>query len=82
MTIRSTTLLLAALAIASSPAWADCDKTKSDIAAKLDKKGVKNYALDIVATADVKDQKVVGSCEGDTKKIVYKRVAPPEKASD
>ncbi|MFI4981516.1 MAG: DUF1161 domain-containing protein, partial [Nevskiales bacterium] len=31
------------------------------------------YSLDVVPAADVKDQKVVGSCEGGAKKIVYKR---------
>ncbi len=54
-----------------------CEELKSEIAAKLDAKGVKAYSLDIVA----KDQdasasgKVVGTCEGGTKKIVYSRAA-------
>ena len=30
-------------------------------------------ALDVVATAEVADQTVVGSCEAGAKKIVYKR---------
>ena len=46
---------------------------KSEIAAKLDAKGVKNYTLNIVAAEEVKDQKVVGSCDGGTKRIVYSR---------
>jgi len=50
-----------------------CDELKSEIAAKLDAKGVKNYTLDIVANDQVADKKVVGSCEGGTKKIVYQR---------
>ena len=50
-----------------------CEDVKSEIAAKLDAKGVKAYTLDIVADDAVKDQKVVGSCEGGTKKIVYTR---------
>jgi hypothetical protein len=76
MLLRSTSIVLAALALASSPAWAgSCDDLKSAIAAKIDAKGVKGYTLDIVPTADVKDGdgKVVGSCEGGNKKIVYKR---------
>jgi hypothetical protein len=51
----------------------DCEELKKEIAAKLDEKGVKNYTLDIVKTEDVKDAQVVGSCDGGTKKITYKR---------
>ena len=62
---------------ARTPVIADgknCDELKKEIADKLDAKGVKDYTLDIVATAEVKDgAKVVGSCEGGTKKIVYSR---------
>ena len=43
------------------------------IDARIKAKGVKTYSLDVVPAADVKDQKVVGSCEGGAKKIVYKR---------
>ncbi|MGB9466573.1 MAG: DUF1161 domain-containing protein [Candidatus Acidiferrum sp.] len=53
-----------------------CEELKSEIAAKLDAKGVKGYSLEIVAKdADAVDGKVVGTCEGGTKKIVYKRGA-------
>ena len=65
-------LLLATSTLAQSDRKS-CDELKSEIAAKLDGKGVKNYTLDIVAVDQVKDQKVVGSCEGGTKRIVYKR---------
>ena len=57
------------LASAGTP----CDEVKTSIAAKLDAKGVKDYTLEVVAAADVAGQKVVGSCEGGEKKIVYKR---------
>ena len=51
-----------------------CEELKTEIAAKLDAKGVKNYTLDIVAKdADAGEAKVVGTCEGGTKKILYKR---------
>ena len=51
-----------------------CEELKMEIAAKLDAKGVKNYTLTIVATGEVKDtDKVVGSCDGGTKKITYTR---------
>ncbi len=60
----------------SSPAWAakSCDELKSEIDAKIQSKGVKGYTLDVVAAADeTEDGKVVGTCEGGSKKIVYKR---------
>ena len=51
-----------------------CEELKTEIAAKLDAKGVKGYSLDIVAKdADAGDAKVVGTCEAGTKKILYKR---------
>jgi hypothetical protein len=50
-----------------------CDELKSEIAAKLDAKGVKEYTLEIIPNDQVKDQKIVGSCDGGTKKISYSR---------
>jgi hypothetical protein len=50
-----------------------CDDLKTEIAGKLDAKGVKGYTLDIVAKDKDGDGKVVGTCEGGTKKIVYSR---------
>jgi uncharacterized protein DUF1161 len=52
-----------------------CEDLKAEIDAKLQQKGVKSYTLDVVANEEVKDQKVVGSCDGGTKKITYKRGA-------
>jgi len=51
----------------------DCEELKSEIAAKLDAKNVKGYVLEIVAADSIKDEKVVGTCDGGLKKIVYKR---------
>ena len=50
-----------------------CDELKSEIAAKLDAKGVAHYSLDVVEKGAAGDAKVVGSCEAGTKEIVYKR---------
>jgi hypothetical protein len=51
-----------------------CDELKTEIAAQLDSKGVKKYTLTIVDLKDVKDtDKVVGSCDGGTKRITYTR---------
>jgi hypothetical protein len=62
------------LSLTASAAWATpCDTVKEQIDAKIKAKGVKAYSLDVVAAADIKEQKVVGSCEAGAKKIVYKR---------
>jgi hypothetical protein len=52
-----------------------CEELKSEIASKLDAKGVKSYSLEIVPKDQETDGKVVGGCEGGTKKIVYRRSA-------
>jgi hypothetical protein len=69
-------ILISILVFSASAAFAqkkDCEELKREIAAKLDEKGVKNYTLDIMPAESVKDEKVVGSCDGGTKRIVYKR---------
>ena len=65
-------------ALMSLPAFAAagkaCEELKMEIATKIEANGVKNYELTIVKSEEVKpDDKVVGSCEGGAKKIVYKR---------
>jgi hypothetical protein len=57
-----------------------CEELKSEIAGKLDAKGVKSYTLEIVdKDKEVTEGKAVGTCEGGTKKIVYNRgSAKPE----
>lgn len=50
-----------------------CEDLKAEIGDKLKAKGVANYTLEIVAADDVKDQKVVGSCDGGNKRITYAR---------
>jgi len=64
---------LSLLSLSAVAAPKPCEELKSEIAAKLDAKGVKNYELTIVANDAVGEQKVVGSCDGGTKKITYKR---------
>jgi hypothetical protein len=76
---RALLALLMVLPVSQGVSFAqrkDCEELKKEIAAKLDEKGVKNYTLTIVANAEVKDtdkDKVVGSCDGGTKKILYTR---------
>jgi hypothetical protein len=82
-------LLLACLFSLSAPVLASCDDVKSQIDSKLQAKGIKSYTLDIVpvaaaaapaaasgaaaAPAKATEGKVVGTCEGDSKQIIYKR---------
>jgi hypothetical protein len=54
-----------------------CDELKTEIAQKLDAKGVKGYTLDIVAKDKDAEGKVVGTCDGGTKKIIYTKSAAP-----
>ena len=68
-------MVLVMLLMMASPAFAKkpCEELKSEIDAKLQAKGVKSYSLEIVPNENVKEGKVVGTCDGGTKKIVYKR---------
>jgi hypothetical protein len=79
-------LLLACLSCFSVPAMASCDDLKAQIDSKLQAKGVKEYTLEVrpIKKEEVKapdkeaskekDGKVVGTCEGDSKEIIYKRL--------
>lgn len=51
-----------------------CEQLKSEIAAKLEAKGVTSYALDIVPTETPTSAKVIGDCDRGTRKITYKKV--------
>ena len=64
---------LLSLAGGAFAAGKPCEELKSEIAAKIDAKGASNYTLEIVDKGVAADGKVVGSCEGGTKEIVYKR---------
>ena len=67
--------LMALLMLASSPALAkkDCNELKSEIEGKIKAKGVKSFTLEVVAGDAKGDGKVVGTCDGGAKKIVYKK---------
>jgi len=54
-----------------------CEELKSEIAAKLDAKGVQSYSLEVVAKDQDAEGKVVGTCDGGTKRIVYRRGTIP-----
>jgi len=70
--------IVASLLLFAAPALAqrkDCGELKAEIDAKIKKNGVKEFSLEIVPNEQVKEGMgaVVGSCDGGTKKIVYKR---------
>ncbi len=70
------TALALLLALAITPALAqvkDCEELKGEIDAKIKKNGVQEFTLTIVDKDAAEDGKVVGTCGGGTKKIVYKR---------
>ncbi len=54
-----------------------CEELKTEIATKLDAKGVKGYTLDIVAKDKDAEGKVVGTCDGGSKKIIYTKTSAP-----
>ncbi len=76
MTLR---LLVAMLAMGlAGSAWAQgmrkpCDELKAEIDAKIRKNGVETFTLEVVDKDAQADGKVVGTCDGQSKKIVYKR---------
>jgi len=70
------TALAFALALAMTPALAqrkDCNELKAEIDAKITKNGVTEFTTTVVDKDAPEDGKVVGTCDGGTKKIVYKR---------
>ncbi|MBA1378712.1 DUF1161 domain-containing protein [Pseudomonas brassicacearum] len=64
---------LLSLAGTTFAAGKPCEELKSEIAAKLEAKGVSGYTLEVVEKGAAADGKVVGTCEGGSKEIVYKK---------
>jgi hypothetical protein len=74
--LNKTLALSALLAAAASPlahAGTPCSDIQAKIEAEFKSKGVTAYTLSAVPADQVGDGKVVGTCEGGTKKIVYRR---------
>ncbi len=60
----------------SGSVWAQrkpCEELKAEIDAKIRKNGVETFTLEVVDMNAPADGKVVGTCDGQTRKIVYKR---------
>ncbi len=76
MTKPALLLIAATAALLASTAQAapkPCEELKAEIAAKLDEKGVKGYEIAAVDNDKVGDAKVIGSCDGGTRKLTYVR---------
>ena len=73
--VLMTTALALSVFTVASPALArtSCDDLKAQIEAKIQGKGVKAFTLSIVPKDEKTDLRVVGTCDGGSKKIVYKR---------
>lgn len=54
-----------------------CEDLKAEITKKLEAKNVTSYSLDVIDKGKEGDGKVVGSCDGGTKSLVYSRTASP-----
>jgi Protein of unknown function (DUF1161) len=50
-----------------------CEDLRAEIDAKIKKNGVPMFTLDVVDIDAQAEGKTVGTCDGNTKKIVYKR---------
>ena len=68
-------ILLLAIAFTATPALAkkSCEELKSELEAKIQAKGVAKFTLTIVPKDEPTDLRVVGTCDGGAKKIIYKR---------
>jgi hypothetical protein len=58
---------------ASATAKTTCEELTTQIEAKIKAKGVKDFTLTTVDKDEKSDLKVVGTCDGGAKKILYKR---------
>ncbi|HTE40616.1 MAG TPA: DUF1161 domain-containing protein [Steroidobacteraceae bacterium] len=65
--------LIALCAASFAVSAKDCEAVKAEVDTKIKANGVANYTLEILDTAVATDGKVVGTCDGGVKKVVYKR---------
>lgn len=77
--IAATVVLCAPVCVSAQTGHKTCDDVKTEIAKKIDAKGVTGYTLNIVDKGKETDGKIVGNCGGGTKSIVYLRATPAPK---
>jgi Protein of unknown function (DUF1161) len=76
-------IAIAASLLIASPVLAQvkpCEELKGEIDTKIKNNGVAAFTTTIVDKDATEDGKVVGTCDGGTKKIVYKRGEAPAPA--
>jgi len=69
-------IAIAASLLIASPVLAQvkpCEELKGEIDAKIKNNGVPSFTTTIVDKDAAEDGRVVGTCDGGSKKIVYKR---------
>jgi hypothetical protein len=64
---------LLSIAGTTMAAGKSCDDVKAEIDAKIKANGATSYTLEAVDKGTAADGKVVGTCDGGTKELVYKR---------
>ena len=75
--VPATVICLSFVASANA-AIKPCQDLKTEIAKKLDAKGVTGYTLTIADKGKEAEGKIVGSCDGGTKSIVYQKTTPAQ----
>lgn len=77
--VKRIMMALAIVASSSAAARKPCAELQSEIDAKIKANGVAAYSLTVVAAdaVDASAGKVVGSCDGGEKRIVYLRMPAP-----
>ncbi len=71
--------LAVVLTFAVNPVWSavkSCEELKNEIEARVTSKKVASYSIEVLPAAEAKEEKgqrVVGTCEGGKKKIIYKK---------
>ena len=70
-------LLIALMSSAHAETRVTCDSLKAEIAAKIEKNGVKRFHLDVIDAGSKTEGKVVGWCAGGAKNISFVRDPAP-----
>ncbi len=72
--ITTTAIAISACMLACpASAKTSCEEVTAQIEAKIKAKGVEDFTLTVVSKDEKTDLRVVGTCDGGTKKIIYKR---------
>lgn len=75
-------LLLSCLALdAGATGRKDCAELRDEIATRIEARGVRDFRLEIVDAEAIGEQRVVGSCEGGSRRITYLRLPAPTPAA-